>query len=479
MPSRALLSPLLFMALIGCEEATTERTQQPSFVLISLDTLRADRVGAFGGPEGRTPNLDRLAEQSWVFTRTYAQSTETLFSHASLFSGRYASELSTVDYHFSYPENVPTMAEVLGLYGYETGAAVAGGHLSSAFGLGQGFDHYEGPEEWGSLWHTVPAALAWLDTLDDQPFFLFVHGYDAHARYLKPPPAGYLYVSPAPKGPGDRLVRSIHGTTQVVDGVWHRRRRFEQLFPLDELRPHTPESFSRIQPNAEAVRLQPGDLDRVRQVYDGAVTYADLQVGLLMGELERRGTLNEAWIIVISDHGEELGEQGLFDHRLHMGEELLHVPLIIRPPGGIEGGGRSDRLTGLIDLMPTVMELAGADPPAGLHGRSLLPTLQGETTDATDAVFAEGPWRMVGAVGPGGGLVFTGLSAHSKHLRAALKSTPLDSPAFETWGSPDRALLRAELHTWRTTLKPHTPRPSADSEARRKILQQRGYWGAP
>jgi arylsulfatase A-like enzyme len=414
-----------------------------------------------------------------VFSRTYAQSTETLFSHASLFSGRYASELSTVDYHFSYPDNVPTMAEVLGLYGYWTGAAVAGGHLSPAFGLGQGFQHYEGPEEWGSLWHTAPAALRWVDGLDSQPFFLFVHGYDTHARYLKPAPAGYLYTSGTSEGHGQALVRSIHGTGQVVDGIWHPRRRFEQLFALNLLRPHTAKARAHIQPDANAIKLSKADLARVRAVYDGAVTYADLQVGLLMGELEERGLLDRAWVIVLSDHGEELGEHGLFDHRLHMSEELLHVPLIIRPPGGMEGGGRSSRLTSLIDLMPTVMELAGVPAPAGLHGTSLVPTLSGGHTPAPAAVFAEGPWRMVSAVDEGGGLMFTGLSAHSTHLSQALQATPLSSPAFETWGSPDKSRLQASLKAWRTKLSPHTPRPSADNEARRKILQQRGYWGAP
>jgi len=264
----ALMRPLLLIGVMcmlqACAVDAQEPTPKPNIILISLDTLRADRVG---GPDGLTPNLDLLAQESWTFRKTYAQSTETLFSHASVFSGRYPSELSTVDYHFSYPDNIPTMAQVLRLYGYKTGGSVAGGHLSPAFGLGQGFDHYAGPEEWGSLWHTAPAALGWVDGLNNEPFFLFLHGYDTHSRYLKPSPVGYMYASMTPPGPGQGLVRSIHGTAQVVDGVWHRRRRFDQLVRLDSLRPHSTSARAKIQPDEDAISLQPVDLERIRKIY--------------------------------------------------------------------------------------------------------------------------------------------------------------------------------------------------------------------
>jgi hypothetical protein len=476
----ALVLTLATALLAGCAEQEMATSTRPSFVIISLDTLRADRVGARRGEESLTPNLDRLAAQSFVYSQAYAQSTETLFSHASLFSGRYPSELSTVDYHFSYPPSVPTMAEVLGLYGYQTGAAVSGGHLSPSFGLGKGFQYYEGPVEWGSLRHTVPAGMTWLDGLQAGPFLLFLHGYDAHARYLKPPPVGQLYMSEVPIGPGKALVQSTMGTAQVVGDVWHQRRRFDQLFPVDRLRPHTAEALASITPDPSAIRLQPADLTRIRQAYDGAATYADLQVGVLMAALEQRGLLETTWVIVLSDHGEELGERGLFDHRLGMSEALLHVPLIIRPPGGLDAAQIKAQPVGLIDVLPTVLEQAGVPAPAGIHGQSLLNSGQDqEPAPVHRAIFAEGPWRTIGAVDGTGGLVFSGISAHSAHLQKMLQRTPLSSEAFETWGSPDRDRLHQAMQAWRRKLSPHIPRPSADSEARRKILQERGYWGAP
>ena len=463
---------------VGCTEEPAAEPTAPSFVIISLDTLRADHVGATGGPEGLTPNLDRLAEESFVFTAAYAQSTETLFSHASLFSGRYPSELSTVDYHFSYPENVPTMAEILGLYGYHTGAAVSGGHLSPAFGLGQGFQHYEGPVEWGSLRHTLPAGLKWLDRQEPGPFFLFLHGYDAHARYLKPPPVGELHIPEAPHGPGLAVIRSIFATGQIVNGVWHQRRRFDQLLPIDKLRPHTHASLQSITPDPNALSLTPDQLQGLRQAYQGAATYADLQVGVTLRELDQRGVLDHAWLIILSDHGEELGEHGLFDHRLGMSEELLHVPLIIRPPGGLTKSVVSDAPVGLIDVLPTVLSQADVPMPAGIHGQALI-TPQTTLAPGRTTIFSEGPWRTVGAIAKDGGLVFSGISAHSPHLSQLLSDTPLTSEAFSSWGTHDTQRLQDQMKAWRGALTPHTPRPSADNEARRKILQERGYWGAP
>lgn len=475
----ALVLALTTSLLGGCAEQEAGTPAPPSFVIISLDTLRADRVGATGGEGGLTPNLDRLAAQSFVFTQAYAQSTETLFSHASLFSGRYPSELSTVDYHFSYPPSVPTMAEVLGLYGYHTGAAVSGGHLSPAFGLGRGFQHYEGPVEWGSLRHTVPAGMAWLDKQRAGPFLLFLHGYDAHARYLKPPPVGQLYMPKVPTGMGKAIVRSPMGTAQVVGDVWHQRRSFDKLFPVDRLRPHTAESLASIRPDPSAIRLKREDLAGISQAYDGAATYADLQVGVLMAALEQRDLLETTWVIVLSDHGEELGERGLYDHRLGMSEAILHVPLIIRPPGGLDAAQIKARPVGLIDVLPTVLEQAKVPAPAGIHGQPLLDGGQDEEQAPTRrAIFAEGPWRTIGAMDGTGGLIFSGISAHSPHLQKMLQRTPLSSEAFETWGSPDRPQLHQAIQAWRRSLSPHIPRPSADSDTRRKILQERGYWGA-
>ena len=187
---------LALAVLLACDLGPTAPTADapttagpPPIVLISLDTLRPDRLGAWGSESGLTPNLDRVAAEAVVFERSYSQAGETLFSHASLFSGRYASELNRLTYTFSIPEEIPLLPQILKAYGYDTGAAVAGGQLDPAFGFDRGFDSYDVPGEWASLYHTVPRALAWLDDRgsdDPDPFLLFVHGYDAHHRWDHP-----------------------------------------------------------------------------------------------------------------------------------------------------------------------------------------------------------------------------------------------------------------------------------------------------
>jgi arylsulfatase A-like enzyme len=479
MDLRAAISGLL---MAGCTTPTPSAptiARQPNIVLISLDTLRADRLTAYGG-QGRTPNLDRLAAESVVFSHTYAQATETLFSHASLFTSRYPSELGPVDYTFQFPSDVPTLAEVLGVYGYATGAFVGGGHLSPAFGLQRGFDRYLSPVEWGSLWHTAAPALDWIDGVGEtQPFFLFLHGYDAHSRYLKPTPVGYLYADASAPPPARGIVRDRHGTDQLADGVWYRRARFPDLFDLAKGRPW--DSLARetlaARTDLEGIRFGPTTARHVRDVYDGAASYADLQFGLFMAELADRQLLDHTWIVVISDHGESLGEDGLFNHRLGLSEAVLRVPLLVRPPGGLTNGRTVEGLSALLDVMPTLLDIAQSQHAAGTKGRSLLPAIRGEAMSPKPMVFAEAVFREIGAITATGGLVLTGMSAHSPQLGAALRLASPSASVVRTWGEIDRSKGLAALRAWRSSVAPSPGTMAPPDPARTKALQDKGYWG--
>jgi arylsulfatase len=471
-----LRAALLAIVLAGC--ATAAEDTPPNFIIVSLDTLRADRLGTYGGQPNRTPNLDRFAAESVVFEHAYAQAPETLFSHASLFTSRYASELGPVDYTFTFPDDVPTLAEVLSIYGYATGAAVGGGHMSPLFGLHRGFARYTSPREWGSLWHTIAPALDWVDTAA-RPFFLFLHGYDAHSRYLKPTPVGYLYADPLVRRPAQRIVRDKHGTDQVADHIWYRRQRFPDIFDLSATRPWGPEARAALAKTdgPKRVPLDTADNIHIQRIYDGAATYADLQFGLFMAELADRKLLANTWIIVLSDHGEELGEDGLFNHRLTLSEAVLRVPLMIRPPGGLGTGKRVAGLTALIDVMPTLIELAGAQVPAATRGRSLVPAIHGESLPARASLFAEGVFREIATLTPTGGFVLTGMSAHSPHLVTALAATSATSPAYRSWGAVDRSQAKTQLEEWRTSLPPSPGSTAPADPARTEALRKKGYWG--
>ena len=479
-----MLCPLTALLLVAC--ATQAPPSPPSFLIISFDTLRADRLGSYGSDAGLTPNLDRFASESVVFDRAYAQSSETVFSHASLFTGRYPSELAPVDDSFGLPDSVPTLAEVLTIHGYDTAAVVAGGYLSPGFGLERGFGSYRSVQDWGSLYHTAPLAQEWLSSGQrDEPFLMFLHGYDLHNRYLKPTPLGYSRSDPAYAGEASTAVRNHAGTTQMVYGYLHRREPFTQIFGEVVLRPWDQAVRGSIQKAAQSRGASPltaDDLDFVRGVYDGAASYADAQFGLLMAELDYLELLDEIVIVVLSDHGEELGEDGVFNHRHRLSEQTLRVPLVVRLPGGYGGGTRVDARVALLDVMPTLLEMAGATPPASMRGQSLTAALEGAPMPADRVLFAENAWRQIAAHDDAGGLVFAGMSPHSPYLAPVLASARADGPAFLAWPTTsdgDQARYQRELQTWRSSLPPTPGSERTVPSELRRVLRDQGYWEAP
>jgi arylsulfatase A-like enzyme len=473
--------PLALLALCACAE------RGPSVVLVSLDTLRADRLGAWGNTDGLTPNLDRFASESTVFTQAYAQANETCFSHASIFSGRYASEIGRLDQDFRLDATTPVLATMLKAYGYHTGGSVAGGFMDPVFGFSRGFDSYDSPVQWASLYHTFPLALRWLDTLDDDaPYFLFVHGYDTHQRYLKPSPYGHAWTDPNYQGPGRDLVRELDGTLRITDGlVWPGMATLEVQSRWD-LRFRSAAARERTVLNAatsskSVTFLNAADEAHVRQIYDGAVAYADAMFGVFMAGLAERGVLDEALVIVIADHGEALGEDGLFNHRFGVGDPETHVPVMVRLPGGAHGGRVVDDLVELVDILPTIAEYTGAVVPASARGRSLLPATRGEPLAPKEAVYTEGAFRMLSIRTKEGRLSWSGLAVDSPYLPAVLAAEPLDGPGFTT--SPgmepaEKAHLRDMLVAWRGTLPPSPDNQAITDPKLKEELRKRGYWGA-
>ena len=463
-------------------------TDSLGIIVISLDTLRADKLGAYGNPDGLTPNLDRFAQESIVFEQAYAQSNETLFSHASLFTGRYPSELGPVNYRFEFPEETHTLAGVLGRYDYQTGGMVAGGHMAPVFGLDQGFSEgsYESPREWGSLFHTRRAAQRWLDQrVEARPFFLFLHGYDTHHRYLKPGPWGELEFDPGYSGIGRQIVQHVVGTTQVVDDVWYAGKHLPEILDLDALRLRDDLGHALRAKSEEGSPLFQTDLDHLVQAYDGAVRYADSQFGLFMVELQNRDLLDQSLIVVLSDHGEELGEHGVFDHRPDLSPEVQHVPFMIRLPGAQSGGQRVSQTAALIDLMPTLLEAAGAEPIPDLPGVSWWGHLHDNEPPPVEGrrvVFSEGAYRLLSATDGNNGVVFSGLSVHSPYLTEGLNKAAHPGPAWRSWNGTSEVAaqeLADDIRRWRASLALAPGISSPLSEEKQRLLREGGYWSRP
>ncbi|MES2640024.1 MAG: sulfatase [Myxococcota bacterium] len=471
----------------GGKASAARREGPPPIVLLSMDTFRVDRIGAYGNPNGLTPNLDAFAAEAVVFENVYSQAVQTAPSHTSLFTSRYPSEQIGTNRQPYVPKEMPLLAELLSLYDYQTGAFVGGADLSPWRGLNKGFDTYEASVDFGSFFHTGPMALAWLDKVEqDRPYFLFVHGYDTHSRYLKPPPYGYAHSDARIENEGQNAARSA--TERLVDGVMYPDFNGLMQSYETELRPRSDAAKANLAKgdgsDDQAVRVTEADVDLIRDVYDGAVSYADTMVGTFLAGLEERGVLDEAVVVILADHGEQLGEHGLFGHCCEARDEEARVPLMVRLPGGEGGGRRVSGLVELVDVMPSLVQLADATPPARIHGRSFAAALRGAPFEGRRFAFTEGSemMRLVTMRGPEGRLTYTGLSPSAPLLGDLVEAARLDGPAFVVDGDvsdASRAEMRTGMVTWLRSLTP-TPTGIGSTgempEALKKSLREHGYW---
>jgi len=315
---------------------------RPNLLLISLDTLRADHLGAYGYSRPVSPNIDRLAANGGVlFERAVSQAPWTTPSHMSLFTSLFPSvhavDSPTSIHQRMLGEDRRTLAELLHGAGYATGAFTGSGSISALYGFWRGFEVYDetdkdDPERRGEdISGVFDKASSWLVAHRAEPFFLFFHSYEAHAPF-------------------------VHETF-----------------------------LSEVPPDAGAE-----DPRRLEALYDGDILYADGFVGQLLALLEGLGLDDKTIVVLLSDHGEEFvprypGKRFGHGHTLY--DDLLHVPLIVRTPGSARGL-RVKAQVQIIDVMPTVLELLGVVPPEGLQGVSFAPALRGEAIAARRA-FAE------------------------------------------------------------------------------------------
>ncbi|RME27273.1 MAG: hypothetical protein D6798_04925 [Deltaproteobacteria bacterium] len=359
---------LLVTALGSCapRPAPSPPGGRLNLVLVSIDTMRADRLGRIGR-DGRslTPALDVQAARSRVFTRAYSPSNETLFSHAGIFLGALPSAVGPLDYRsFRLPPDAPTLAARLSRAGWRTEAVVASGHLAPVFGLDAGFQSYQVTDSvFTSFQETMPAALDRLEQLagGDRPFFLFVHGYDCHSPYVKPGPLHH------PETPGyDGLLAPLAANPltweRIYDGAFYPDFQPPDLRAgdvnaldarvFDALRRHAAHGGVR------RVALSEADRAFVRGVYDGAVAYADTWVGRLFRRIDALGLAGTTVVAVMSDHGEDLLDHGFVNHRVSLHDENTHVVFMVAGPG--VRPGRVDDIVSMTALPDALLALVGA-----------------------------------------------------------------------------------------------------------------------
>jgi arylsulfatase A-like enzyme len=326
-PLAPILSGALFVAVMASVACglfvMTDPRAELNLMVITLDTFRADRLGAYGSRRGLTPHLDRFAEEGVLFETTQSVAPLTLPAHSSLFTGQFPPGHGVHDNAdvLGDRRGGDTLAEVLARSGFRTGAFLAATVLDTSRGLNRGFSHYDAVlprlDAYGRQHgrrradEVVARALQWLDVVEGSRFLAWLHFYDAHAPYESPAPFRDAHSDP----------------------------------------------------------------------YDGAVAFIDAQVGVLLDILERRGLLDRTVVVVVGDHGESLGDHGEWTHGLFVYESVLHVPLMIRAPRSALRGRRVSGLTRSVDVMPTVLELLGVRHEARMDGESLLPFMAGTRPD--------------------------------------------------------------------------------------------------
>lgn len=351
---------LLSLSLGGCGDAPPRARH---VVLVSVDTLRADRLGAYGYADARTPALDALAAESLRFERAYAHSSMTLPSIATLLTGRVPGRHGVLANTVTLGEGVASLATRLGEAGLHSAAFVGNFALRREVGLARGFEIYaesfrseEGMRPMPA--HSAPdltdAALAWLDERDAaQRIFLWVHYQEPHGPYEP------LRFEPAAAA-ADEVELPQNSSHSGRGGI----PRYQWLGH--------------------------GRLSEYQARYDAEIAEMDQQLGRLVAGLRERGVLDEAALVFTSDHGEAFGEEGIYcAHGEGLGEALLRVPLLLRVPGQAPGV-RRDRV-GLAEVAPTLLALAGV---AGLDGagRSLLEDV-GDRTVVAQVLGEIGDWN--------------------------------------------------------------------------------------
>jgi arylsulfatase A-like enzyme len=335
--------------------AVRDRERPPDIVLYLIDTLRSDHLGCYGYRRPTSPRIDAFAGEAALFEQARAQASWTRPAVASIFTGRYPHSHGVHRNRDALGATVPVLAELLRRRGYHTAAVVTNGVVGAQFGFARGFDAFEFlPEDHRrsevhrSAFDAHAAASRLLSMRPpERPLFLYVHTTDPHAPYR----------------PGRRWLERIGA--DVRDYEAGNLERMTNLF---------------LELDAKVDEATQRD---IVSLYDAEIAFNDEAFGELLDTLRDGGVLDRAWVALLSDHGEEFSEHGRWQHGLSLYEEQLRVPLIVRPPGGIPGGRRIPNLVGQVDLMPTLLEVAGAPAPDGVQGRSLLSLVAG----AADADF--------------------------------------------------------------------------------------------
>lgn len=421
-------------------------------VFITLDTLRADRLGCYGYTRPTSPNIDRFARDCVLFTDAWSTSSFTPPAHASMFTSQYVTTHGLLAWKPGLPDAALTLAEIFKHAGYRTAASV-NLSLLSALNLGQGFDDRK--ERKADHGHDLrEARVITSDGLEvirgssRKPFFTWLHYYDIHAPYAR--------------HPGWARRFNPNGRPGVGDDNLH---------------------YNRFPSQVEKLGFSEDDLRFISDRYDAGVAYVDAQLGPLLDELSTPQRRADTLVVMTSDHGENLLEhrERIFTHDPFLHRVVTHVPLLIRFPNGLGAGLRPDGLVSLIDIAPTILEVVGLDRPASYQGLSLLPLLSNSAWPRTEVFMEAYGWQQQVKKAARSKSHYVHLDQKAgKTTFYDLASDPDEQSPLTSPPSPHAALLLERLHAFIAAngAPARIVEPEDMDETTRKMLEGLGYVGS-
>jgi arylsulfatase A-like enzyme len=391
----------------------------PSILLLLVDTFRSDHMSCSGYGRGTTPVMDSLAAEGAAWLRIQGQSSWTLPAMTTIMTG--LTQRSHMagwrdGAFYGIDPGLPTLALLLNARGYQTAAFFNVIFMNEDFGFHRGFEHFDcrgfvGDASTRNAAGTVDDFLAWHDSSRDasRPLFAALHFFDPHLPYAPPEPWRSLFTDPVYAGP--------------FDAGWGGRDDVSEV-------------------NSGEVPMDSAGLANLVGLYDGELAFTDHEIGVLLDSLEARGVLDGILVVIIGDHGEEFMEHGGIGHGHTMYQELLTVPLIMAGtplPNGVDTSMDAAQ----IDLLPTLLTLAGSAVPAGTEGINLLSGSAG--TDPRVLPSSNRLWVAtdLAAVRCGAGKIIGNPSL------GAAAGYDLDSdPGENSPGEPDASLVEALELYW-------------------------------
>jgi arylsulfatase A-like enzyme len=328
---------------------------QPNILLITIDTLRADHLGSYAYDRDTSPTLDAIARRGVLFEKAITQRTNTMPSLATLLTGTYPPTHRVLNNHQLLQDYNVTLAEILREHGYYTSAVISNPALTDSFNYNQGFDEYEhtetiydirGEELLESRLLNV-LILAGLERVRGRRFFYWVHYRDPHTPYVVPEEYRQLFT-------GDERAAAHRRHPAPNEKAFGRFRETEGFYASSE------------------------ELDFGISQYDAEIKFNDDSLAVLFEELTRVRLWDNTLVIITSDHGESLGEQGIYyEHGASVTDDNAHVPLIVVYPK-FPAGHRAERPVSLVDIAPTILELLGLEARPEIQGESFAAMLVGE-----------------------------------------------------------------------------------------------------